>query len=179
MKSKQIKRILVVIALFAGVLVAGQISDWAMGRKPPPPRAVPAGASLVEGAATRSGRPKTVGLSFNTLKKWTYIEKQNTPIPEFIRKLDGQNIEMTGYMMPLSDIKNIHSFILVPSLFGCCYGQPPAVNHIVLVKMADGGSVKFFNETIVVRGQFHCGEQKQDGYLVSLYRLDADQVVAK
>jgi len=118
-----------------------------------------------------------VALSFELLKKWTYVEGQ-TPIPDFIRAFDGKSVYMTGYMMPLITVKNIRSFILAPSLFGCCYGQPPAVNHIVLVSMADGKTAKYFEDPIRVSGQFHCGEEKLDGELLSLYRIDADEVVA-
>ena len=124
----------------------------------------------------RKERPVT--LSFEVLKKWTYV-KGKTPIPDFIRVFDAKNVEMTGYMMPLNTVNNIRSFILVPSLFGCCYGQPPAVNHIVLVNMLDDKTSKYFENSIRVRGQFHCGEEKQDGELLSLYRLDAYEVVEK
>jgi hypothetical protein len=175
---KILKRLLIVAALLGIAVVAGKLSDWAMGRKPPPPRAVPAGATLVEGAPTEVKKEKTVTLDFDVLKKWTYVEGK-TPIPDFIRTFDGKNVTMTGYMMPLSDIKDIRSFVLVPSLFGCCYGQPPAVNHVVLVKMAGDTRTKFYDDVIKVRGQFHCGEEKQEGYLVSLYRIDADSVVAQ
>jgi uncharacterized protein len=114
-------------------------------------------------------------LSFDTLKSWTYIEGK-TPIPDFIKKLDGQHIEMIGFMMPLSEVKNITQFLLVPSLWGCCYGQPPAVNHIVVVKMPPGQTTKFYNDVIRVRGTFNAGETKQDGYLVSLYVLTVDKI---
>ena len=175
---KYLKRILVVAALFGVAAFAGKLSDWVTGRPPPTPRAVPAGATLVEGATVNAKRPKAIPLEFDVLKKWTYVEGK-TPIPAFIRVFEGKTVVMTGYMMPLSDIKNIKSFVLVPSLFGCCYGQPPAVNHVVLVKMVGDTTAKFFDDTIKVRGTFHCGEEKQDGYMVSLYRIDADEVVAK
>ena len=141
--------------------------------------AVPAGAELTRNSSPSDGRRKgerPVMLSFELLKKWTYVEGQ-TPIPDFIRAFDGKNVYMTGYMMPLITVKNIRSFILAPSLFGCCYGQPPAVNHIVLVSMADGKTAKYFEDPIRVSGQFHCGEEKLDGELLSLYRIDADEVV--
>ena len=118
---------------------------------------------------------KYTRLQFDTLKSWTYIEGK-TPIPDFIKKLDGQNIEMVGFMMPLSEVKNITEFILVPSLWGCCYGQPPAVNHIVVCKMPPGQTTKFFNDVIRVRGKFNVGETKQDGYTVSLYVLTVDRI---
>jgi hypothetical protein len=113
------------------------------------------------------------------LKTWTYVEERHTPIPPFIQKYDGKTVEMIGYMMPLSDIKEIKTFVLVPSLFGCCYGQPPSVNHVVLVRMAGGATSKFYDDKIRVRGQFHCGEEKEDGSLISLYHIDADGVVAE
>jgi hypothetical protein len=118
---------------------------------------------------------KYARLQFDTLKSWTYIEGK-TPIPDFIQKLNGQNIEMVGFMMPLSEVKNITEFILVPSLWGCCYGQPPAVNHVVVVRMPPGQTTKFFNDVIRVRGKFAVGETKQDGYTVSLYVLTVDKI---
>ena len=119
-----------------------------------------------------------VVLSFDVLKKWTYIEGK-TQIPDFIRAFDGKTVDITGYMMALDTFDNIKSFILVPSLFGCCYGQPPAVNHVVMVKMAGGKRAKYFEDAIRVRGRFHCGEEKYEGELLSLYRIDADMVDSK
>jgi hypothetical protein len=176
--TKYIKRILIAVTLLAVAIVVGRMEDWAMGRRPPPPRAVPAGASLVQGATTDRKRQKALPLSFDVLKKWTYIQGK-TEIPGFIRIFEGQPVVMDGYMMSLGDVKDIKSFVLVPSLWGCCYGQPPAVNHVVLVRMAGNKAVEYFGDAIRVRGQFHCGEEKQDGYLVSLYHIDADEVVAR
>ena len=117
-------------------------------------------------------------LEFDTLKSWTYVEGK-TPIPGFIKALDNQEIEMVGFMMPLTEVKNITQFLLVPSLWGCCYGQPPAVNHIVVVKMPPGQTTKFFDDVIRVRGKFNVGETKQDGYLVSLYTLTVEKLEGK
>jgi hypothetical protein len=177
--KKIFQRTGIVVGLFGIAAIAGRLGDWASGRQPPPARAVARGASLVAGVASPAKNEKPVALSFDTFKQWTYIEKQKTPIPDFIRKYDGKEVQMLGYMMPLSEIKDIKTFVLVPSLFGCCYGQPPAVNHIVFVKMAGDSTAKFFSDSIRVRGQFHCGEEKQDGYVISLYRIDADQITAQ
>jgi hypothetical protein len=124
----------------------------------------------------RKDRP--VILSFDVLKKWTYVEGK-TPIPDFVRAFDGKNVEMIGFMMPLDTYDDIRSFILMPSLFGCCFGQPPAVNHVVLVRMAGNRRAKYFEDAVRVRGRFHCGKEKKDIELLSLYRIDADEVVAK
>jgi len=60
--------------------------------------------------------------------------------------------------MPLTEVKNITQFLLVPSLWGCCYGQPPAVNHIVVVKMPPGQTTKFYDDVIRIRGEFNVGK---------------------
>ena len=109
-------------------------------------------------------------LTFEVLKSWTYVEGKTT-FPGFIKALDGKPVEMLGYMMPLTEIENIKEFLLVPSLWGCCYGQPPAVNHIVAVKMPAGQTTKFYSGPIRIDGRFSVGETKQDGYVVSLYVL--------
>ncbi len=115
-------------------------------------------------------------LRFEVLKRWTYVEGK-TEFPAFIKALDGKRIEMLGYMMPLTEIENIKEFLLVPSLWGCCYGQPPAINHIVAVKMPAGKTAKFYSGPIQVNGQFRVSETKQDGYVVSLYVLTPDKIV--
>lgn len=122
--------------------------------------------------------PRYQKLEFDTLKSWTYVEGK-TPIPGFIKALDNKEVEMVGFMMPLTEVKNITQFLLVPSLWGCCYGQPPAVNHIVVVKMPPGQTTKFFDDVIRVRGKFNVGETKQDGYLVSLYTLTVEKIEGK
>jgi hypothetical protein len=122
--------------------------------------------------------PRYKKLEFDTLKSWTYVEGK-TPIPAFIKALDKKDVEMVGFMMPLTEVKNITQFLLVPSLWGCCYGQPPAVNHIVVVRMPPGQTTKFYDDVIRIRGQFNVGETKQDGYLVSLYVLTAEKIDAR
>ena len=128
------------------------------------------------GTVSAEDKNKLLNLSFNTLKSWTYVEHK-TPIPGFIKNLDGQYAQMAGFMMPLSQTREATDFVLVQFLFGCCYGQPPAVNHVVLVKMANGKKSQVYSVPICVRGRFHVGEVREDGYLVSLYRLEAESVV--
>ena len=116
-------------------------------------------------------------LPFDLLRSWTYIEGQ-TPIPAEIREWDGRPVQMTGFMMPLTQSKAITEFVLVPYLFGCCFGGPPAPNHMVLVRLAGGATTPFLRVPIYARGTFHCGETWQDGHLISLYRLEAQSILS-
>src|SRR5882724_8073049 len=133
------------------------------------------GAQPPSGGVTEQRNTKFTRLTFDTLKSWTYIEGK-TPIPDFIKRLDGRDVEMIGFMMPLTEVKDITEFLLVPSMWGCCYGQPPAVNHIVVVRMPKGQTAKFFSDVIRVRGRFNVGETKEGNYLVSLYVLTPESI---
>ena len=47
-------------------------------------------------------------------------------------------------MLPINETKNITRFIVIQSLWGCCFGQTPSVNHIIVCHdgaRQDGGGV--------------------------------------
>ena len=161
---KMLRTTVLVIALLLLPATYSLLEQRAAAQKPAGGPAVPA----IEAGYDR--------LTFEVLKSWTYVEGKTT-FPSFIKALDGKPVEMIGYMMPLTEIDHIKEFLLVPSLWGCCYGQPPAINHIVAVKLTAGQTRKFYSGPIRIDGRFHVGETKQDGYLVSLYVLTADKIV--
>lgn len=189
MKKSNLKKLWTGLAVAALLLAPGLIQQFILTKKTQA-SGVPSGISLVAAQTTAAtGATNPVGavtvkiegyrkLTFDTLKSWTYVEGK-TPIPQFIKDLDGRNVEMIGFMMPLTQVENITEFLLVPALWGCCYGEPPAVNHIVLIKMPKGHTSKFYNDVIRVRGLFHVGEIREDGELVSLYTLTPDEITTK
>lgn len=126
------------------------------------------------GKGAASNKPLTV--TFNLLKSWVYLERDKTPLPGFIRELDGKTVEMTGFMIPITEVKNIQHFILASSLQGCCYGQPLAVNHIMFVNMVKGKTTDYATDPLLIRGVFHAEESRVDGDLISLYSISADTV---
>ncbi len=195
MNARKTKQLVIVAIVFAALVGSGVTKVFLLDQKITSvnPRALPRGTSLLAqgissnrmqyaSLTTDTGETKTRGkftsLSFDTLGGWTYIEGK-TPIPDDVKKYDKQEVEMSGFMMPLTQTEKVSEFMLIQALWGCCYGRPPAVNHVVMVKMKGGQQVKFYPEPIRVRGKFSVGETKQDGYLVSLYRLEADDIEAK
>ena len=176
--------IVIGLLLVPGLLTYLQLSWFRRNEAP----GVASGTSLITSAPESvnqlkptqpQSQGKVVKVEFELLKSWTYIERQNTPIPNSIRKLDGQTVEMIGYMMPLSEVKNITQFVLVPFLWGCCYGQPPAANHIMVVNMPEGQTSNYYNDQVRVRGTLHVGETRQDGHLVSLYTITAQSITTR
>jgi len=125
-----------------------------------------------------NGGETPMKLKFGTLGGWKYIEGK-TPVPDDVRKLDGKLIEVSGFMLPVNETQNITRFIVVQSLWDCCFGQTPAVNHIIVVTMEQGRSVEFCPDFVTVVGKFSVGETREEGYLVSIYRLEGKSVVVR
>jgi hypothetical protein len=194
--NKRRKKIIVIVLVAAIATIGSAITQkFLLGHRisSENPVALPRGTSLLSqgldsnrqqfaSLTTDTGETITKGkftkLSFDTLGNWTFIEGK-TPIPDEVKKFDSQDVELSGFMMPLTQTDKITEFLMIQALWQCCYGRPPAVNHVVMVKMKAGQSVPYYPEPIRVRGKFHVGETKDDGYLVSLYRLEAEEIQAK
>jgi hypothetical protein len=94
-------------------------------------------------------------------------------IPNDVRALNGSLIKLRGFMIPSTQSDHITHFLLVPSLFNCCYGRPPAIQHTVAVNCLPGQWVNYSPAEIVAEGTLSVGEIKNEGYVVSLFQLIA------
>lgn len=114
-----------------------------------------------------------VALSWLALKGFTF--KSGTPLPAAVTALSGQKAAINGYMIPLSTEQKPREFVLVGSLWDCCFGKPPAINHGIIVTFPDGAAYTDF--PILVTGTFEVGEELEDGEVTSVFRLRATSVV--
>lgn len=100
-------------------------------------------------------------------------------LPAEVAALDDEKIVIVGYMMPIEMDGSgaVTSFILVRDQSLCCFGIPPAINEWVGVETKTSGPVKFYTDIpVAVFGTLDVGEELEDGYVISLYRMDADSV---
>jgi|GEM_PF-1164968 hypothetical protein len=133
--------------------------------------------SYIQTAATtmQSGG---VRLTFNDLREYRYSKRDRYPLPEKLKALKGQEVNIAGYMIPMSEALDVTEFMLVQiPFFGCCYSVPPEPNETVMVKMAKGKKTEYVYTPIRVTGKFDIQETKIDGFVVSLYQIEATSVV--
>jgi len=100
-------------------------------------------------------------------------------IPPGITALNGSNVEITGYMMPIEDpIKGqLHKFVLFRNPITCCFGCANMLNEYMTVTLNGGGMVNYTPDMPVsVRGRLSVGAIFEQGYLMSIYQLTADSV---
>ena len=141
------------------------------------------------------GNPRTIELSeqhkevlFGELSDFVYytpepgekpdpkLMKENK-IPDDIKRLNGQQVSLTGFMLPLdSEDNQVKSFILNGNYDMCYFGAPVMLNQWALVKLQPGKSVPYTHFPITVFGQMSVGEEMKDGQIESIYRIQATAV---
>ena len=124
-------------------------------------------------------RPKDGGIYEVAIKdvgNFEYDAEKGGNIPEDVKNLNGVKIRTHGFMIPLDQADNITEFALVPSLFACCFGQPPQVQHTMVVHTPKGKAVGYFPDEIVVEGTLVVNEKKEDGLVVSVFEVNCMSV---
>ncbi|MEM7202690.1 MAG: DUF3299 domain-containing protein [Planctomycetota bacterium] len=114
-------------------------------------------------------------LTFEEISSWPY-EDGLIGLPKSVEKLGDRNVLMTGFMLPIDEVENIKEFLLVESLWSCCYGQPPDINGIVRVIMRGDSRIDYQFDPIKVVGTFKVEAAFEDGYCVDIFQLVADEV---
>ncbi len=76
-------------------------------------------------------------------------------IPNSLRPLNGLNIKIPGFIIPLEDNQDfVDEFLFVPSPMACIHVPPPPPNQIIHVKMASGKKAKMSYGPVWLVGKF-------------------------
>jgi hypothetical protein len=128
-------------------------------------------------ALIKDGKIKGIDrvLTFEEISSWPY-EDGLKGMPESVKKLDGLKVMMTGFMLPIDEVENIKQFLLVQSLWSCCFGQPPDINGLVRVVMQGGQKVQYQYDPLKVIGTFVIKPHYDDDYCVDVFTLKAESV---
>ena len=102
-------------------------------------------------------------------------EGEDIHFPDRIRALDGQEVALTGYMIPLRwDENRVPHFMLVRDLLQCCFGGAPEPDEWVDVDMAPEGTTYWAYVPVVVRGTFKlAGQSDEAGYATGAFAIKA------
>jgi len=115
-------------------------------------------------------------MSIKELGNFEYDAEVGGGIPADVKALSGATVKLHGFMIPMDQADSITQFALVPSLFACCFGQPPQVQHTIVVHLPQGKGVSYFPDEITVQGKLTVDEKKEDGFIVSVFEVEASSV---
>jgi len=142
-------------------------------------RQQPTDIKTAPGERTPHVRPQdgqALTVAIQQLGNFDYDMEKGGTIPDDVKSLDGSKLRTTGYMIPIDQADNITQFALVPSLFACCFGQPPQIQHTIVVYTPKGKAVTYYPDEIVVEGTLRVQEKKEDDVVVSLFEIECTSV---
>ena len=131
-------------------------------------------AGRVPHPAPKPGEVLEMGIK--DLGNFDYDADHGGNIPADVQQLSSHQIRLSGFMIPMDQAANITQFALVPSLFACCFGQPPQIQHTIVVNCPKGKAVSYYPDEIVVQGTLTVAEKKDEGFIVSIFEVQADSV---
>ena len=98
-------------------------------------------------------------------------------VPAAIRKLDGKEVAITGFMLPTRiHNKLVTEFMLMRTQNTCCFGIPPELHEVVEVLKIDNPSKVLMDTPVTVVGRLHVQERWDSTFLCSIYQLDAERI---
>ena len=106
-------------------------------------------------------------------------------VPAIYRALDGQRVQLEGFMYPLNDISDHpEHFQFVYNIAKCCFGGPPLAQERVFCKIASGCAgnvpIDFSGSNYLVSfrilGILHVNVHRDEkGNISSVYTLDVQK----
>ena len=103
--------------------------------------------------------------------------KSDDTIPPEVKRLDGQQVTVRGYVLSLRNRRaRISDFLLLRDQGTCCFGEKAQINHYIRVNYREGIPHTANGGEITVSGVLHVGETYVSGYLTGLYHLDLEKV---
>lgn len=94
--------------------------------------------------------------------------------PAAIAALDGERVELTGYMIPVEwQRRDVTEFMLVRDLLACCFGGAPQPDEWLHVSMEEGADSPYYPFVpVAVIGTFQIeGIDDGSGYAAGAYRM--------
>ena len=75
-----------------------------------------------------------VAVDFETLAAWAFVSDD---VPPEIAALDGMKVEITGFIYPPPNPRNLREFILMKDRGTCCYGPQTQWTHFLEVTIPE------------------------------------------
>ena len=130
----------------------------------------PAGHSTIgldEDSLGQAG--KEMRITFAELMQWEFEVGRKTPPPDQVKKLNDRKINITGFMYPLQEGKQIQYFCIMRTTQTCCYGPRPQYNQFIFVE-ADKPTLFHRLAPVTCSGLLKVEPNPDEGYI---YRLES------
>lgn len=126
-------------------------------------------------AMVADGKLPARPMSFAQLSSWDYTDGL-VGMPQDVQALNGTTVTFVGFMLPIDEVKGMTQFLLVQSLWACCYGMPPDLHEIVRCVLPAGQTTDYTYDPLLLTGTLTVGPTVEDGYVVDVFQLQVSTI---
>jgi hypothetical protein len=135
-----------------------------------------------------AGEDEPLWVGFDALSGYEFDETAAAPdstdarntsqVPEEILALDGREVAVKGFMLPLTFQGGlVTELLLMRDQSLCCFGVIPRINDWIHVSLQKPGVKAALDQPVTLLGTLHVGELYDNEILTSIYRMDGHQLI--
>lgn len=98
-------------------------------------------------------------LSWNLLRKTTGSMREGPTFHEALLEMDGQHVDIVGFMVPLDEFRNVREFLLLPLPIVCYFCEEPPMRDVMVVQMAEGHATEIYQEPVLINGDLTLNQE--------------------
>jgi hypothetical protein len=115
-------------------------------------------------------------MTIKELGNFPFDPNKDSDVPADVKALDGAKVRLRGYMLPLTQANHVTDFALLPSLMGCCFGEPPGVEHIITCRIPKARALELVADEILVEGTLRVKVIRDEDYTTEIFSLEVSSV---
>ncbi|MHB9131598.1 MAG: DUF3299 domain-containing protein [Armatimonadota bacterium] len=157
--QQQRRRNIIWIAVTLGALLLVALGPW-----------VKQYLTVPEGYLSQPPADKYIPLNWDVLTQGDWPQEGDPKVPQDLRTLDGKQVSVRGFILPLDDPGQSFQMFIAPKPRGCYFCFPPGVSEVVLVTTAGDKKLPLTNRPVTAYGTFRVANgSKRDR---SLYTIE-------
>jgi tetratricopeptide (TPR) repeat protein len=118
--------------------------------------------------------PKGVNaLPWSVVTETVLDKKYHPSFPQYLKELDGKQVQLVGYMQPLGEDEDNGAFLLIEYPVGCWYCEQPEVTGIVLVELPKDKTRAYTRARLRVTGTLKLNATDPENFLYTIREAKA------
>ncbi|MDB6126776.1 MAG: hypothetical protein JWM35_672 [Verrucomicrobia bacterium] len=94
-------------------------------------------------------------------------------LPAPLRRYDGREVRITGFMLPTEmEDGQVRSCLVLANQMSCCYGNSPRFCEFIVARMVGPPAASLMDRPIGFVGTLHVRDVFVDGFWTALYSMD-------
>lgn len=120
--------------------------------------------------------PKGINaLPWPILADTTFDRNFKPTFAKHLQALDGKQVDLEGYMQPLSEELDVTSFMLIEYPVGCWYCEMPELAGIVFVELPSGKTFPYTRERVRITGKLTLNSTDPENFLYTIGKAKVEE----